>query len=161
MGLSLQSVTKGTNVTKAISKLSWAIGPFAFIEQLTEKDRANWGGMPLEDQALEAIAVIAGRVAGIAVPGARNRYPKTFRPWQAVTNKYTGFWIAVEIVGTIIKSVAPFTGKFINPVQKIARIAVVPGAVGAIFDDIVPKKNSNDPQKQAMYYNSSVLTRMR
>jgi len=141
MGLSLQSVTKGTNINKAIGKLSWAIGPFAFVEQLTEKDRQGWANMPLEDQALEVIAVIAGRVVGMKVPGARQTYPRTFRPWQGIANKYTGFWLVVEIVGTGIKAVAPFTAKFINPIQKIARIAVVPGAIGAIFDDIVPKKN--------------------
>ena len=161
MGMTLQSVVKGTNVNKAISKLQWAIGPAAFIEQLTEKDRGSWTSYSLDEQALEVIAEIAGRVAGIKVPGAKFNYPRTFKPWQGITNKYVAFWIGAEIVGTVLKAVAPFTAKFVNPVQKIARIAVVPGAVGAIFDDQLQKADQGKGPGKQNYYNAAVLTQMR
>lgn len=140
MGLSLQSIAKGTNVNKVISKLQWAIAPGAFIEQLTEKDRASWpSGMTLDQTALEAIAVIAGRVFGAKITGAKFIYPKTFRPIQAITNKYVAFWLGVEIAGEVAKAIAPFVSKYISPIQKIARIAVIPGSIGAVFDDMVPR----------------------
>jgi len=171
MGMSLKSIVQGTNLNKAISKASPFIGAFAFVEQLTEKDRGALfsSSAPMEQKAAMLVDIIVGRITGYS-PFKLVSVPRTFNPVNAVLNKYVGFWLSAEIANLVADAVFPAGKKFTGPFLRVARIAVVPGAIGGLFDD--PKhsyrgsgskeneRESND-QRSAMFYRQEVLAGMR
>jgi len=160
MVVSLKNIAKGTNISKTVTKLSPIIAMGAFIEQLTEKDRAGlWSqNIPMEKKLSETINIVAGRTLGISViPGATSP-PRTFKPHQFLTNKYIGFWIMGEIIGLIGESMTGFNGisKYTNMYRRITRTASIPGAIGAVFDDVVPRGGqSSNPAKTRSVPNDS------
>ena len=171
MGMSLKSIVQGTSINKAVSKASPFIGAFAFVEQLTEKDRGALfsSSAPMEQKAAMLVDIIVGRITGYSVFNLV-RVPRTFQPVNAVMNKYVGFWLSAEIANIVADAVFPAAKRFTRPFLRVARIAVVPGAIGGLFDDPkggrYNKRTDNDSvenrdQKAAMYYHAETLARMR
>lgn len=146
MTMTLQGVlTSVPDMSKLVDKLSWAIAPFAFIEQLTEKERATGilsANRPIQENAARIIDIISGRVAGVSLLGIV-KAPRTFKIRRFILNKWMGFWLIGEIANIVIGAIVPAANKILGPVVKITRIAVIPGSVGAVFDDPAPKKTGS------------------
>lgn len=169
MGMTLKSVVTGTSLNRTISKAKPFIGAFAFVEQLTEKDRGALlsSSAPMEQKAAMLVDIIAGRITGYS-PFGLVRVPRTFNPVNAIMNKYVGFWLSAEIAHIVADAVFPPAKKFTSPFVRVARIAVVPGAVGGIFDDpktrysrSTERTNVRTENQSAMYYHAETLARMR
>lgn len=145
MTMTLHGVLSGVpDLPKLVDKLSWAIAPFAFVEQLTGKERAVGilsANRPIQENAARIIDIISGRIAGVSILGMV-KAPRTFKIRNFILNKYMGFWIIGEIAAIVASAVIPALGKVVNPIVKITRIAVLPGSIGAVFDDPAPKRSS-------------------
>ena len=144
--VSLKSISSSASVSKSLNRIMPFVGAMAFVEQLTEKDRQNlWSSsVPMETKVSQTINIIAGRTMGISViPGVVSP-PRTFKPHQFLTNKYVGFFVMGEILGLVGEALTG-TGisKYTNMYRRITRTASIPGAVGAVFDDIKPRGKSN------------------
>lgn len=141
--MTLQGVLSGVpDLPKLVDKLSWAIAPFAFVEQLTGKERAVGilsPNRPIQENAARMIDIISGRIAGVSLLGMV-KAPRTWRPQNFILNKYMGFWIIGEIAAIVVNAIVPALAKVVNPIVKITRIAVIPGSIGAVFDDPAPKR---------------------
>jgi len=137
MGMTLKGVIGGANLSKTVKKLKPLIAAGAFVDQLTEKDRGSIisSSMPVERKLEVILNIMTQRIAGIRFSPNGPTVPRTFKPHQFIVNKYMGFWLTLEIFGEIIPSILPAAGRFISPIRNIARIAVVPGSIGAVFDD--------------------------
>ena len=161
MPMNLKSMITGTNLSATIDKVKPLLAAGAFIEQLTEKDRkfaqASFDKYPIEMKAAWLLHVTVGRTIGYKLNPEWPAYPRTFKPINAILNKYTGFWVAAEAAGELLKAVVPFTAKFVNPIQKVARTVVVPGAIGAIFDDPYVKSPSTKPAWNGQRAHSEML----
>jgi len=146
MTMTLQGVLSGIpDLPKLVDKLSWAIAPFAFVEQLTGKERSVGilsANRPIEENAGRIIDIISGRIAGVSLLGLV-KAPRTFKLKNFLLNKYMGFWIIGEIAAIVASAVVPALSRVVNPVVKITRIAVLPGSIGAVFDDPVPKRSTS------------------
>jgi len=144
MTMTLQGVLSGVpDLGKLTEKLSWAIAPFAFVEQLTGKERAVGilsANRSIQENAARIIDIISGRIAGVSLLGMV-KAPRTFKLRNFILNKYMGFWIIGELAAIVVSAVIPALGRVVNPIVKITRIAVIPGSIGAVFDDPVTKKS--------------------
>ena len=141
--MTLKGVIQGVpDLPKIVDKLSWAIAPFAFVEQLTGKERSAGilsVNRPIQENAARIIDIISGRVAGVSLLNLV-KAPRTFKIRNFFLNKYMGFWIIGELANIIIGSIVPAAQQILGPVVKVTRIAVLPGSIGAVFDDIVNSK---------------------
>jgi len=144
MTMTLQGVLSGVpDLGKLTDKLSWAIAPFAFVEQLTGKERQAGilnANRPIQENAARIIDIISGRIAGVSLLGIV-KAPRTFKLRNFILNKYMGFWIIGELAAIVASAIIPALSKIVNPVVKITRIAVIPGSIGAVFDDPVTKRS--------------------
>jgi len=108
--MTLKGVIQGVpDLPKIVDKLSWAIAPFAFVEQLTEKERSVGilsTKRPIQENAARIIDIISGRVAGISLLGLV-KAPRTFKVQRFFLNKYMGFWLIGEIANIIIGEFLP------------------------------------------------------
>jgi len=142
--MTLQGVLSGVpDLGKLTDKLSWAIAPFAFVEQLTGKERAAGilnANRPIQENAARIIDIISGRIAGVSLLGIV-KAPRTFKMRNFILNKYMGFWILGELAQIIVSAAIPALSRVVNPIVKITRIAVIPGSIGAVFDDPVTKRS--------------------